>query len=175
MSEFFHVLHVLLALGLVVLILLQHGKGADAGAAFGSGASATVFGSQGSASFLSRSTAVLATLFFLSSLILAYFSSQVGKVESVIQEDSPPVTRESQTPPANSDMPLAPSPTGSESLPAVPETSGDVPAVPTASPESPESASAPDNEAGSTESNEAEAGEPGTTPASETDKAPREN
>jgi preprotein translocase subunit SecG len=58
------VLHLFLAIGIVTLVLLQHGKGADAGAAFGSGASATVFGAQGSANFLSRSTAILATLFF---------------------------------------------------------------------------------------------------------------
>ena len=63
------IVQVLIAIGLVVLILLQHGKGADAGAAFGSGASSTVFGSQGSASFLTRITAVLATLFFLNSLL----------------------------------------------------------------------------------------------------------
>jgi preprotein translocase subunit SecG len=63
--------HVLLALGLIGLILIQHGKGADVGAAFGSGASATVFGSQGAASFLTRTTAVLATLFFVNSLVLS--------------------------------------------------------------------------------------------------------
>lgn len=65
------IVQVLIAIGLVVLILLQHGKGADAGAAFGSGASSTVFGSQGSASFLTRTTAVLAALFFLNSLALS--------------------------------------------------------------------------------------------------------
>jgi preprotein translocase subunit SecG len=57
-------------------VLLQRGKGADAGAAFGSGASSTVFGSQGSSNFFSRSTAVLAAAFFVSSLSLAYLSSQ---------------------------------------------------------------------------------------------------
>jgi len=58
------VVHVLIATGLIALVLLQQGKGADAGAAFGAGASGTVFGSQGSASFLTRTTAALATLFF---------------------------------------------------------------------------------------------------------------
>ncbi len=65
------VIQVVLAVGLIGLILIQHGKGADAGAAFGSGASGTVFGSRGSASFLSRSTGVLGTLFFVISLALA--------------------------------------------------------------------------------------------------------
>ena len=65
------ILQVLVAIALVTLVLLQHGKGADAGAAFGSGASATVFGARGSASFLTRATAVLATVFFLNSLALS--------------------------------------------------------------------------------------------------------
>jgi preprotein translocase subunit SecG len=73
------VLHLMLAIGLIGLILIQHGRGADAGAAFGSGASSTVFGAQGSGSFLTRSTAVIATLFFLTSMALAYFAAQVGE------------------------------------------------------------------------------------------------
>ncbi|MDM1706918.1 preprotein translocase subunit SecG [Thiopseudomonas alkaliphila] len=68
------VVHLLAALGVVGFVLIQHGKGADAGASFGSGASATVFGSQGSGSFLSRTTAVLATIFFASSMVLAYYA-----------------------------------------------------------------------------------------------------
>lgn len=72
------VVQVLIAVSLVGLILLQHGKGADAGAAFGSGASGTVFGSRGSANFLSRATAALATVFFAVSLSLAYLVSGVG-------------------------------------------------------------------------------------------------
>ncbi len=67
----FVVVQVVLAISLIGLILIQHGKGADAGAAFGSGASGTVFGSRGSATFLSRSTGVLAALFFVISLVLA--------------------------------------------------------------------------------------------------------
>src|SRR3546814_16647236 len=66
------VVQVLASVSLVGLILIQHGKGADAGAAFGSGASGTVFGSRGSANFLSRATAWLATVFFCVSLALAY-------------------------------------------------------------------------------------------------------
>lgn len=72
------VVQVVIALSLIVLILLQHGKGADAGAAFGSGASGTVFGAKGSANFMSRATAALATLFFLSSLTLAYIVNGGG-------------------------------------------------------------------------------------------------
>jgi len=68
------VVHVLIAVSIVALILLQQGKGADAGAAFGGVSSGTVFGSQGSSTFLSRATAVLAALFFVTSLWLAYLA-----------------------------------------------------------------------------------------------------
>ena len=68
------VFHVITAIIIVVLILLQKGKGADMGSAFGAGASGTMFGSKGSANFLSRSTAVLATIFFITSLTLAYIN-----------------------------------------------------------------------------------------------------
>ena len=71
------VLHLFLALGLIGLVLIQHGKGADAGAAFGSGASGTVFGATGAANFLSRATALLATLFFVTSLTLAWYAMQM--------------------------------------------------------------------------------------------------
>ena len=69
------VVHVLIALGIIGLVLLQHGKGADMGSGFGGGASSSLFGATGSANFLSRTTAVLATLFFLSSLGLAYVAT----------------------------------------------------------------------------------------------------
>lgn len=69
------IIHVLLGLGIIGLVLMQQGKGADAGAAFGTGASGSVFGAQGAASFLSRTTAILATLFFTTSLGLAVFNS----------------------------------------------------------------------------------------------------
>jgi len=68
------VIHLLMALGLIVLVLMQQGKGAEAGASFGAGASGTVFGSQGSATFLSRFTAILAAVFFATSLGLAYYA-----------------------------------------------------------------------------------------------------
>ncbi len=76
------IIHVLLALGLVALILMQHGKGADAGAAFGAGSSGSVFGSRGANSFIYKLTAGVATGFFLTSLALAYLaSSEVNTVE----------------------------------------------------------------------------------------------
>lgn len=78
MQTILTVLQVFLSLGLIGLVLIQHGKGADAGAAFGSGASATVFGAQGSGSFLTRLTAILATLFFLTSMALAYYATQAS-------------------------------------------------------------------------------------------------
>tara|TARA_B100000963_G_C22063441_1_gene424856 strand:+ start:48 stop:434 length:387 start_codon:yes stop_codon:yes gene_type:complete len=80
--------HTLIALLIIVLVLLQRGKGADAGAAFGSGASGTVFGSRGSTSFFSRATAICATIFFITSLILAYLSSQNSSAPaSIIEEE----------------------------------------------------------------------------------------
>ena len=71
MFTFLIIIQVLIAAGLVGLVLVQHGKGADMGAAFGSGASGTVFGSQGSGSFLTKATTILAVFFFLNSLLLA--------------------------------------------------------------------------------------------------------
>lgn len=81
---------VLLAIGIVGLVLIQQGKGADVGAAFGGGASGTVFGARGSANFLTRTTAVLAVLFFANSLVLAYLATHRPVDESVIN-----VTQES--------------------------------------------------------------------------------
>ena len=73
------VLHVLIALAIIGLVLLQHGKGADMGSGFGGGASGSLFGATGSANFLSRATAVLATIFFLTSLGLAYIATTKPK------------------------------------------------------------------------------------------------
>jgi preprotein translocase subunit SecG len=83
------VAHVVIAVALIGLVLVQQGKGADAGAAFGGGSSATMFGSRGSASFLSRTTAVLATAFFLTSLTLAYFATQTVVPTSVMDGTAP--------------------------------------------------------------------------------------
>ena len=85
-------IHIILAISLVVLILVQHGKGADAGAAFGSGASSTVFGAQGSATFLTKLTTFIALSFFLTSLALAYYASSIKPVnESLIDKAGSPV------------------------------------------------------------------------------------
>jgi preprotein translocase subunit SecG len=78
------VIHVLVGVMMVGLILIQRGKGADAGAAFGSGASGTVFGARGSANFLSRSTAILAAVFFCTSLGLAYLGTQREAPKSLL-------------------------------------------------------------------------------------------
>jgi len=102
------IIHTLIALGLIALVLIQRGKGADAGAAFGSGASGTVFGSRGSTSFFSRATAVLATAFFATSLTLAYMSSQSSGAPESLLENLPATEIEEQAPtvlPADDDVP----------------------------------------------------------------------
>ena len=78
------VVHVLAALAIIGLVLLQHGKGADMGAAFGGGASGSLFGATGSANFLSRITAVLATVFFVTSLTLTWFSAHQTETKGVM-------------------------------------------------------------------------------------------
>ena len=87
------VIQVVVALALIGLILVQHGKGADAGAAFGSGASGTVFGAKGSANFMTRATASLATVFFAISLTLAYLingaSTPTGSVTDQVPQQAP--------------------------------------------------------------------------------------
>lgn len=95
--------HTIIALVIIVLVLLQRGKGADAGAAFGAGASGTVFGSRGSGSFFSRATAVLATIFFATSLTLAYFSSQRNGGPTSLLEDAPAVEVEEAAPDDSTD------------------------------------------------------------------------
>ena len=117
------VVQLLAALVMIGLVLIQHGKGADMGAAFGSGASATVFGSRGASNFLSRTTAILATAFFLTSLALAYFAMQTTEPDTVMKSVEPAPQVETVTP----DGPVVPD------LPSVPETAvpagGDVPQV----------------------------------------------
>jgi preprotein translocase subunit SecG len=84
------VVQLLSALGVIGLVLLQHGKGADMGAAFGSGASGSLFGASGSANFLSRTTAVLATVFFASTLALTYLGSYHSKPSAGVLGASAP-------------------------------------------------------------------------------------
>lgn len=86
METLLWIVHLLVAATLVGLVLLQHGKGADMGAAFGSGASGSLFGASGSANFLSRATAILATVFFLSSMGLTYFALNRAKPEGLIEK-----------------------------------------------------------------------------------------
>ena len=89
MQQILTVVQILVAVGLIALVLLQQGKGADAGAAFGSGGSGTIFGSRGAASFLSRATAVLAAAFFFNSIALAYISGQSVERASVTERFAP--------------------------------------------------------------------------------------
>ena len=77
---------ILSALVMIVLVLMQHGKGADMGASFGSGASGSLFGATGSANFLSRSTAVAATLFFVATLMMAYFGNRANSGDGGLME-----------------------------------------------------------------------------------------
>ena len=109
--------HTVIALLIIALVLLQKGKGAEAGAAFGSGTSDTVFGAKGSSNFFSRATAILATAFFISSLSLAYLSSQQADVpdsllESIVLETNDMPNQEA--PDENNDMN-----TSIESMPSI--------------------------------------------------------
>lgn len=100
------VFHLLGALGLVVLVLLQQGKGAEAGASFGAGASNTVFGSQGSATFLSKFTAILAASFFLTALGLGYFAKEKAHQLTQVGLPDPAVLEVKQQKPATDDVPV---------------------------------------------------------------------
>jgi preprotein translocase subunit SecG len=92
------VVHIIVAIAVIATVLLQHGKGADMGAAFGSGSSGSLFGATGSSNFLSRSTAVLATVFFLTSLTLAYFGLQQQKPTSVLDRTAVPTMTQPAAP-----------------------------------------------------------------------------
>jgi len=109
-------IHVLAAAGVIGLVLLQHGKGADVGAAFGSGSAGSLFGSSGAANFLSRSTAVLATVFFLASLALTWFSGHQSHGSSVMQKAGVLPVSAPAVPAGGSaksqEIPVAPAPAG---------------------------------------------------------------
>lgn len=127
------VLQVLVAISLIGLILIQHGKGADAGAAFGSGASNTVFGAQGSGNFLSRTTAILAFIFLTNSLGLSYLASQRVHVSRSLMDT--PVTQvqpaSSDTTTSAKDVPVDSVNTATSEVPVAPDASvSDVPATP---------------------------------------------
>ncbi|MDA7089251.1 preprotein translocase subunit SecG [Pseudomonas sp. SA3-5] len=117
------VVHLLGAICVVALVLLQQGKGADAGASFGAGASGTVFGSQGSSTFLSRATAILAATFFLTSLGLAFFAKEKADALTQVGLPDPAVLEVQQVKPAVEDVPVL-----EEQKPAV--EAADVPQAP---------------------------------------------
>jgi len=114
METFVLVIHVLTAIALCGLVLLQHGKGADVGAAFGGGASGSIFGATGSANFLSRTTAILAAVFFLSSMGLTYFSSRKTEHKGVMATQSEPGK------PGPAEVPVPGAPAG-KSAPSTPQ------------------------------------------------------
>jgi preprotein translocase subunit SecG len=115
----------LTALGMIGLILIQHGKGADMGAAFGSGSSGSLFGASGSANFLSRTTAVLAAVFFACTLMLAYFGNlRPADPGSVLDRAGAPVTAPAPVASGAAQIPgTAPAPAGS-TVPTAPAASG---------------------------------------------------
>jgi preprotein translocase subunit SecG len=110
--------HTLIAILIIVLVLLQRGKGADAGAGFGAGASGTVFGARGSSSFFSRATGILAAAFFVSSLTLAYLSSQRTTGPASLLDDAPAVEQEAEAVPLEEDEVMAPLPGSAGEEPA---------------------------------------------------------
>lgn len=117
------ILHLFVAAAVIVLVLLQHGKGADMGAAFGSGASSTVFGARGSANFLSRTTAILATIFFVTSLTLQIFGGRGTTAPSSVIDMQPtaPVTApEGPAAPAEPVAPAEPAAPAESATPAAP-------------------------------------------------------
>ena len=134
----FNVIYVLIAIAMIALILLQRGAGAQAGSGFGGGASATVFGARGAANFLSRSTAILAGVFFVLSLIMGIYLHPVAtKTEADLGVMSgfqtPPAPKPAA--PANSDIPAAtPAPAENGDKPAPTAAPADVPAPAAAAP-----------------------------------------
>lgn len=145
-------IHVLVAVAIVALVLVQHGKGADAGAAFGGGgggASGSLFGSKGSANFLSRTTAILATVFFLTSLSLTYLYSKTAKptsvTDTVMQElvepapeqiEQKPSAEENKPDGLATDIPSVPADSATENVDSDASSTADIPALPTVPAES---------------------------------------
>lgn len=115
MREIIIVVDVLAAIGLVALVLLQQGKGADMGAAFGSGASQTLFGSRGTANFLTRTTAVLAIVFFVANLALAYLAAAPSTEPASVTAVPPPSA------PVTAPAPEVPAVPATPSVPEVPK------------------------------------------------------
>ncbi len=121
-SNIILIFHVIFAVAIVVLVLIQHGKGADMGAAFGSGSAGSLFGSAGASNFLSKSTAGFAALFFATSLALTYFHAP--KTSSGVMGDSKPKVTEpakkSDTIPAPGGVGIPVPATGAPAIPVVP-------------------------------------------------------
>lgn len=135
LSNLLTIVQVLSALGVIILVLLQHGKGADMGAAFGGGASGSLFGATGSANFLSRFTGALATIFFLSTLGLAMFSHQRPQAPTSIMDAAPATAPDapkqpSDVPSAGSAAPAA----GASDVPSVGAPAAGAPAADAAAP-----------------------------------------
>jgi preprotein translocase subunit SecG len=137
MFVIFSVFYILIAAAMIVLILMQRGAGADAGSGFGGGASATVFGARGSASFLTRATAALATLFFLLSLGMGIYLSRNGAPQSAqsdlgvmsgLANKPAPAQNAQPTAPAGTDVPQAPAKANSDVPAAGAPAKSDVPA-----------------------------------------------
>jgi preprotein translocase subunit SecG len=134
------VLQVLSALTIIGLVLVQHGKGADMGAAFGSGASGSLFGASGSSNFLSKSTAVAAAIFFAATLALAYFGTNrpAASVSGGVMERAPataPANNAGNAVPAT--VPAAPAAPAAGAPAAAPSATQDVPQAPAAAPAAP--------------------------------------
>lgn len=91
MQQALIIIHVLVAIAMIAIVLLQRGKGAEAGAGFGAGASSTVFGARGSGNFLTRVTSILATIFFASSLLLAYLAERTDNSNDLLEVPQQPV------------------------------------------------------------------------------------
>lgn len=98
MHTFILAIHIIVAISMIGLILIQHGKGADAGASFGAGAAGTVFGAAGSANFLTRATAVLATIFFITSLALASQARKQSEEQNSLSLEDSSITLPAQKP-----------------------------------------------------------------------------
>ena len=127
------ILHVIAAIGIIGLVLVQHGKGADVGAAFGSGSAGSVFGSAGSANFLSRMTAGLALVFFLTSIGLSFLASRKSTNKGVMANQPAVIQTTPDKVPGSSDVPAAPiskadkGEKSDKAVPAVPAKAGEVP------------------------------------------------
>ena len=125
------VAHLIIAAAVCGFVLMQHGKGADMGAAFGSGASGSLFGAVGSANFLSRTTAVLATIFFLTSIGLTFFGTLHGKPQGVMEqgvmEKTVPPPKASDVPPSRPSGEVPGAPAGAAPTPSGTSTPGEVP------------------------------------------------